>query len=105
MKIDNHSNRKKSKAVRANDEYSAALAFAKAAQAEAAKAKAKAAEALDEAERATDEAIRKGEELQERIRAEKADADACAADPNFDGHECSNHSRTRELLIKASACS
>jgi hypothetical protein len=96
-----NSNKKKSNARRQQDEFSAALALADAAQAKAARARAEAAKAGAEAERAIDEAIRKGEALQGRIRAEKAYADACAADANFDGHECSIHSSTRELLVKA----
>jgi hypothetical protein len=95
-----NSNKKKSRGEQ-EDEFDAALALAKAAQAKAAKARAEVAKARAEAARAIDEAIRKGEALKARIRAEKADADACAADSNSDGHECSIHSRTRELLVKA----
>jgi hypothetical protein len=87
--------RKKSKKGKVQDELAAALALAKAAKSEAAKAKA-------EAQRATDEAMRfKAEAIRERIRAENAYADACAADPHFDRHECSIHNGTRELLVKA----
>ena len=98
MKIDNHSDKKKSRKV-LDDEFSAAIALAHAAQAKAAKAEAKAAKARAEAERATEEAIRKGESLQERT--EKDDADTRAADPHVDRHECSIHSSPRELLVKA----
>jgi transposase len=87
--------KRKSKESATTDELAAALSRAQAAQTEAAKARA-------EAERATDEAMQfKAEALRERIRAENAYADACAADPNFDRHDCSIHSGTRELLVKA----
>jgi hypothetical protein len=80
---------------RERDKLGAALALVRIAQAEAANARA-------EAVRATYEAMRyKAEADRQRMRAENAYADACAADPNFDRHECSIHSGTRELLVKA----
>jgi hypothetical protein len=90
-----NSKKKKSKTRRElDDEFSEALALADAARAKAAKAR-------DEVQKATAEAIRKGEALKERIRAEKANADACGTGANFDGHESLIHSGTRELLVKA----
>jgi hypothetical protein len=100
MKNSDQSKKKKSRAE-LQDEFDAAISRSDVAQAKAAKAQAEAARAGAEAERAIDEAIRKGEALQERIRAEKADAEACAAGPNFDRHSCSMHSNPRVLLVKA----
>jgi hypothetical protein len=106
MKSSKNTNSNKKSRREQDDEFSAAIALAEAARTKAAKARAKAAEAeakaaeaLDEAERATEEAIRKGEALQARIKAEKADADACAPDANR--HEYPIYSGTRGLLVKA----